>query len=178
MQIQISWLLQKPTDLDLHCLQRQGISGFSRTRANPTYWDTLTSYRACPRICASSFHYLIICLNYCWMSGKQCRPWADIAFCGIWSGSTLFDQACLSQYLGLFQYLNFLVKKSALFGTMNKGPFRTLFILYIEVCLQSSVCIFGLTWQGLTEYVKSVQIFASIFYLFICVNSFFFCTYI
>ena len=23
---------QKPTDLDLHCLQRQGLSGFSRTR--------------------------------------------------------------------------------------------------------------------------------------------------
>ena len=32
VQIQIRWLLQKPTDLDLHCLQRQGISGFSRTR--------------------------------------------------------------------------------------------------------------------------------------------------
>ena len=32
MKIQISWLLQKPTDLDQHCLQRQGISGFSRTR--------------------------------------------------------------------------------------------------------------------------------------------------
>ena len=32
LQIQISWFLQKPTDLDLHCLQRQGISGFSRTR--------------------------------------------------------------------------------------------------------------------------------------------------
>ena len=29
-----SWLLQKPADLDLHCLQRQGISGFSRTRVN------------------------------------------------------------------------------------------------------------------------------------------------
>ena len=28
----ISWLLQKPIDLDLHCLQKQGISGFSRTR--------------------------------------------------------------------------------------------------------------------------------------------------
>ena len=25
---------KKPTDLDLHCLQRQGISGFSRTRVN------------------------------------------------------------------------------------------------------------------------------------------------
>ena len=24
----------EPTDLDLHCLQRQGISGFSRTRVN------------------------------------------------------------------------------------------------------------------------------------------------
>ena len=34
VQIQISWLLQKPTDLDLHCLQRQGISGLSRTRVN------------------------------------------------------------------------------------------------------------------------------------------------
>ena len=34
VQIQISWLLQKPTDPDLHCLQRQGISGFSRTRVN------------------------------------------------------------------------------------------------------------------------------------------------
>ena len=32
VQIQISWLLQKPTDLDLHRLQSQGISGFSRTR--------------------------------------------------------------------------------------------------------------------------------------------------
>ena len=41
MQIQISWLLQKPADLDLHCLQRQGISGFSRTRVNGHYYKTL-----------------------------------------------------------------------------------------------------------------------------------------
>ena len=34
MQIQISWLLKKPADLDLHCLQRQGISWFSKTRVN------------------------------------------------------------------------------------------------------------------------------------------------
>ena len=26
--------MQKPTDLDLHCLQRQGISGFSGTRVS------------------------------------------------------------------------------------------------------------------------------------------------
>ena len=30
----VSILLQKPTDLDLHYLQRQDISGFSRTRVN------------------------------------------------------------------------------------------------------------------------------------------------
>ena len=28
--------VQKPTDLDLHCLQRQDISGFSMTRVNLT----------------------------------------------------------------------------------------------------------------------------------------------
>ena len=32
MQIHIIWLLQKATDLDEHCLQKQDISGFSRTR--------------------------------------------------------------------------------------------------------------------------------------------------
>ena len=32
MQNLISWLLQKPTDLDLHCLQRHGIAKFSRIR--------------------------------------------------------------------------------------------------------------------------------------------------
>ena len=34
MQIQVSWLLQKPTDLDFDCLQRQDISRFGRTRIN------------------------------------------------------------------------------------------------------------------------------------------------
>ena len=32
MQVQISWLLKKPTDLDLHCLHKQSIARFSRTR--------------------------------------------------------------------------------------------------------------------------------------------------
>ena len=40
MQIQISWLLQKPTDLDLHYFQRQGISGLSRTRIKPEMCST------------------------------------------------------------------------------------------------------------------------------------------
>ena len=38
------------------------------------------------------------------MSGKQSRPWADTAEYGIWSGATLFAQACMSQYEGLLVY--------------------------------------------------------------------------
>ena len=45
-QIQISWLFQKPTDLDLHYLQRQGISGFSRTRVNIFILVTFTCFDA------------------------------------------------------------------------------------------------------------------------------------
>ena len=45
VQIQISWLLQKPTDLDLHCLQRQVISGFSRTKVNK-FWKTFDRYNS------------------------------------------------------------------------------------------------------------------------------------
>ena len=33
------------------------------------------------------------------MNGKQYRPWSDAMFCGVWSGSTLFAQAYLSEYL-------------------------------------------------------------------------------
>ena len=36
MQIQISWLLQKPTDLDLHSLLRQGMSCSAREGLNRT----------------------------------------------------------------------------------------------------------------------------------------------
>ena len=35
--------IQRPTDLDLHCLQRQHISGFSRTRINYALYYTHTN---------------------------------------------------------------------------------------------------------------------------------------
>ena len=41
MQIQISWLRKKPTDLDLHCSKRQGVSGFSTTRLNKFVADNI-----------------------------------------------------------------------------------------------------------------------------------------
>ena len=36
----------------------------------------------------------------CWISDKQCRPRSDAAFCGVWSGSTLF-----SRYLWCIRYI-------------------------------------------------------------------------
>ena len=67
VQIQISWLLQKPTDLDLHCLQRQGISGFSRTRVNLT---TSWSYQ-----CFEKFDFLMLS-----MLGKNFRQQFEMFF--------------------------------------------------------------------------------------------------
>ena len=40
-----------------------------------------------------------------WMNGKQCRPWSDVAYCGVWSGSTLFAKVCLSQYIWIIMYV-------------------------------------------------------------------------
>ena len=37
---------QKPTDLDLHCLHRQGISGFSRTRVKASEYTSLICLNA------------------------------------------------------------------------------------------------------------------------------------
>ena len=39
-------ILQKPTDLDLHCLQRQGISWFSRTRVNALHKKIICLFQA------------------------------------------------------------------------------------------------------------------------------------
>ena len=38
-----NWLLQKSTDLEPYCLQRQGISGFSRTMVNLTFTALLVN---------------------------------------------------------------------------------------------------------------------------------------
>ena len=56
VQIQISWLLQKPTDLELHCLQRQDISGLSRSRVNIFILPSLPIF-----IYINIFHWLRCC---------------------------------------------------------------------------------------------------------------------
>ena len=57
VQIKISWLLQ-PADLDLHCLQRQDISEFSRTRVKLMY--NLYEYTKCIRTDMSKLPWVIL----------------------------------------------------------------------------------------------------------------------
>ena len=53
-----------------------------------------------PKTLNSPFCYLLICLNI--------DVWSNAAFCGIWSMSTLFAKAYLSQCLGLLWFLPYL----------------------------------------------------------------------
>ena len=86
VQIQISWLLQKPTDLDLHCLQRQGISGFSMTRVkNGPYAAPAASttgahsiYRQISRISQCWKQYIFTPFGYHMGSSEY---WEAIFFC-------------------------------------------------------------------------------------------------
>ena len=41
----------------------------------------------------------------CSVSDKQCRPWSDAAFCGVWSGHTLFAKVSLSAYTMFTLYI-------------------------------------------------------------------------
>ena len=88
MQILISWLLQKPTDLDLHCLQRQGISRFSRTTINVfSSWNFIILIwfvsNTCTSICilmeelvrksstGASNEYTQQCCSFLWRTGDN-----------------------------------------------------------------------------------------------------------
>ena len=72
----------------------------------PKYLDALTTIHTCSEIWKYPFYCPLICLKYCWMRSKQCRPRSDVAVASIWSGSTLFAQTSLSQYLGLLRHIS------------------------------------------------------------------------
>ena len=61
------------------------------------YWDTFfllyLSYNL-KKVCSTTGWYLF--LNSAGREANSVDPWSDTAFCGVWSVSTLFAQACLS----------------------------------------------------------------------------------
>ena len=67
----------------------------------------LCYWKHCLYVFVNTVLTLLMCLKCCCMCGKQCIAWSDAAFCSVWSWSTLFAKACLSQYLGLLQELAF-----------------------------------------------------------------------
>ena len=71
MQIQISWLLQKPTDLDLHCLLRQGIFCSAREGLTLTIFRTNTADHNCWYIFCFTIKLALAfnanCLLKCWI---------------------------------------------------------------------------------------------------------------
>ena len=48
-----------------------------------------------------AFYNFLMCLNYCCLNSNQGILWSGAAECGIRSGTTLFAQAFLSEYLEL-----------------------------------------------------------------------------
>ena len=91
-------------DVNFHEETRKKRSGYPFYIELPYLWDTLSTDHTCPKIWNSPFCCLLMCPKYCCMFAKQCRPWSDAAFCSIWSGSTLFVKACMSQFLELLRY--------------------------------------------------------------------------
>ena len=57
----------------------------------PKNSDTISTYHTCFKIYNNLLYLIFLCLKYCYIYVKQCRPWSDTIFCSIWSGSTLFD---------------------------------------------------------------------------------------
>ena len=74
---------------------------------------------------STMYNLLLHCMFVnCWMTGKQCRPWWDATFCSYSSGSTLFAQACLSEYFRYIWYVAFwLVTVTLVHIRQNKGEF-------------------------------------------------------
>ena len=70
--------VQKPTDLDLHCLQLQGISWFSRTRVNSSILTVgIDCYQFRGVVHYIEIDWISLATENCKFFLKQCRPWSD-----------------------------------------------------------------------------------------------------
>ena len=115
----------------------------------------------------SLFYYASMCLKWCWMSDKQCRPRSDAAFCGIWSGSTLFAKPVgpnTCGYCGIWAINS--IGKSWLLTILVLNFEKSLFY-YASMCLKwcwmsdkqcrprSDAAFCGI-WSGSTLFAKPV----------------------
>ena len=92
-----SKFMQIENDHIIYCINAKNSD---TCRIYPKYSNTSTPYHVLIPTTCTKYNLLpnVVSKN-CWMSGKQCRPWWDVTFCGISSGFTLFAYACLSEYI-------------------------------------------------------------------------------
>ena len=97
--------------------------------------------------------------TYCLVFGKQCRPWSDAAFCGVWSGSKLFAQnfvqilwikTVLSEQIPELRYYLITLLCPQLWIQVSWG--RISFILFIRCLLVRSLHL-TLCTRYLRQYI-------------------------
>ena len=82
----------------------QRFLGVNHYRIYLQYWDTLSTYHivTSSKIWNRNLAHLLICLKYSSKYGKQCRPWSDAAFSGVWSGSILSRRRVLGRLIWVY----------------------------------------------------------------------------
>ena len=160
-QLKIRWLLKKPTDQDLNCLQRQRISRFSRTRVNSLF-----------PCCFSVPLLLFICMLHCryfsvlklavfipilWWQFKATRDHSVL-----WS---FFPNPCMFKHGDwpnslthfMLKYLNFMVAHNK--RSLPNIPSKKL--LDISDMILVTHLIYGTTWGWLLDlFSKMIAISA------------------
>ena len=121
-----SWLLQKPTDLDLYCLQRQGICGFSRlgSRVNINLPKTTIN-------CCTFMYFNELWLLHCMLWANSADFWWFFFHC---FQKILFDISCK---LSLTETI-FFMKYQLLFSGKNRKNISKCCLLISLPSMQSN----------------------------------------
>ena len=159
VQIQISWL-QKPTDLDLHCLQRQGIFGLSKTRVkclNMLEQYSLSSKGLDKGVLQINMFFLFLSKNMlCYSEVPQKDSineypqyiflWRNkkiLSGCLSYLNSVLYIIYSIICFSFLFQeaYFQLVVGNETADTTVSElvSVVRTFFVLYSQTCLRNPV---------------------------------------
>ena len=127
VQVQIRWLHQKPTDLDVHRLQRQGISGFCRTRVKLVLFDwNLTLY-------SDSTQITNICSVFAGSTTSSVKRHSITQIRG-WSGGS--KVLCILHHWGVQLILAYSWARPAILvvGKGRGGMFLFLLFLHFHSC--------------------------------------------
>ena len=87
-------------------------------RKNSKNWDTWNNYHNCPTIGTVGFYSAVLCSKDANRITNRADPDQTAPWGAVWSGSALFAQTYLSQYLKLLRYLTVISYKGVTLGTV------------------------------------------------------------